>query len=180
MSRPLSKLFKIAMAVGVTAGTGALLLPSVAHAETTNFTQQILPLNCVFETVNNGTGTIHYLTPAACGQVVHPMLTPGFNASAKPSDKARANAFGQRAANVHLFQPKASTVTGIDIPIEGQPDQATPSPSETNTNKESQAESSSVQPAKKTWPQRHKKLITVSAAAGSLLIILLIVYVIIL
>jgi hypothetical protein len=36
------------------------------------FKQQILPFDCVFETVNDGSGTINYLTPAECGQIIPP------------------------------------------------------------------------------------------------------------
>jgi hypothetical protein len=40
---------------------------AVASAEDTDFTQRILPLDCQFEEVNDGLGTLHYLTPAECG-----------------------------------------------------------------------------------------------------------------
>ncbi len=49
---------------------GALLFsfaPLGAFALQDNFTQQILPLNCVFTIVNNGTRQIIYITPQACG-----------------------------------------------------------------------------------------------------------------
>jgi hypothetical protein len=42
----------------------------LAYAEQATFKQQILPIDCVFETVNDGLGTLHYLTPAECGQQV--------------------------------------------------------------------------------------------------------------
>ncbi len=41
-----------------------------AHAEDTSLTQKILPLDCVFQIINDGTGTIYYVTPKACGVVV--------------------------------------------------------------------------------------------------------------
>jgi hypothetical protein len=43
-----------------------------ADAESATFKQQILPLNCVFEDINDGLGTLHYLTPAECGQIIPP------------------------------------------------------------------------------------------------------------
>jgi hypothetical protein len=43
-----------------------------ASAEHATLKQQILPIDCVFETVNDGSGTIHYLTPAECGQIIPP------------------------------------------------------------------------------------------------------------
>lgn len=43
---------------------------SSVSAEDTVFSQKILPLNCVFTTVNAGTGELYYVTPEACGVVV--------------------------------------------------------------------------------------------------------------
>ena len=43
-----------------------------ALAETSKLKQQILPLDCVFQTVNDGSGTLIYLTPTECGQVITP------------------------------------------------------------------------------------------------------------
>ncbi len=40
------------------------------------FEQQILPLNCVYQIVDDGLGTIIYLTPQECGHVVHPPKKP--------------------------------------------------------------------------------------------------------
>lgn len=37
-----------------------------------NISQQILPLECVFEIVNDGSNTIIYLTPEECGVVIPP------------------------------------------------------------------------------------------------------------
>ncbi|HET7319969.1 MAG TPA: hypothetical protein VFI84_00105 [Candidatus Saccharimonadales bacterium] len=45
-------------------------LPAAAYAQNTAFKQRILPLDCVFETVDAGTGLLYYVTPAACGVVV--------------------------------------------------------------------------------------------------------------
>ena len=53
----------------------ANLIATIATGSTaaaTTFGQRILPMDCVFETINDGTGTLHYLTPAACGVVVTP------------------------------------------------------------------------------------------------------------
>lgn len=49
---------------------GTAVTASHSLAEDTTFTQKILPLDCVFETVNDGTGTLHYLTPAQCGIII--------------------------------------------------------------------------------------------------------------
>lgn len=73
---------KVAYALAIACAVGALTAPQQAAAEHTTFRQQILPLNCVFEVVNDGLGTINYITPGACGQVVQPP---------QPSNKPPAN-----------------------------------------------------------------------------------------
>jgi len=45
---------------------------SPAGATDTSFKQRILPLNCVFQTIDAGTGTLFYVTPEACGALVTP------------------------------------------------------------------------------------------------------------
>ena len=44
-----------------------LFATAQTHALQDEFTQRILPLNCVFTVVNNGTGQLVYVTPQACG-----------------------------------------------------------------------------------------------------------------
>jgi hypothetical protein len=44
--------------------------PPAAFAGNADFEQRILPLDCVFETVDAGTGLLYYVTPAACGVVI--------------------------------------------------------------------------------------------------------------
>jgi hypothetical protein len=62
----------------VSLGIATICLPIVmtgtvmAAGSTTTFGQKILPLDCVFQVVNVGTGELRYLTPAACGQVLPP------------------------------------------------------------------------------------------------------------
>jgi hypothetical protein len=47
---------------------------SVASASSQNtFELKVLPLNCVFETVADGSNEIIYLTPETCGQAVQPL-----------------------------------------------------------------------------------------------------------
>lgn len=43
-----------------------------AGAVSGNISQQILPLECVFEIINDGSNTIVYLTPEECGVVIPP------------------------------------------------------------------------------------------------------------
>ncbi len=47
------------------------LTPPVQAVDTT-LKQRILPLDCVFEIVNDGSNSIVYITPEACGVVVDP------------------------------------------------------------------------------------------------------------
>jgi hypothetical protein len=54
-------------------------------AEHTTLKQQILPIDCVFETVNDGSGTIHYLTPAECGQIIPPADDGSDNGGVQPT-----------------------------------------------------------------------------------------------
>ncbi len=47
-----------------------------AGAESSKLKQQILPINCIFEIVDYGTGEIRFLTPEECGVVVTPDPQP--------------------------------------------------------------------------------------------------------
>lgn len=59
------------------------LTPLRASALQDNFTQQILPLNCIFTILNNGTKQIIYITPQACGMPVQSkQLVPGSKSQA--------------------------------------------------------------------------------------------------
>lgn len=49
-----------------------MALSMTAYAATTQLGQKILPLNCVFEEVNDGLGSLYYLTPKECGIVTPP------------------------------------------------------------------------------------------------------------
>ncbi len=44
-----------------------------ASAEKATFKQQILPMDCVFQVIDVGLGTIKYITPEACGQIITPV-----------------------------------------------------------------------------------------------------------
>jgi hypothetical protein len=48
----------------------------IVLAKNATLKQQILPLDCIFEEVNDGLGTIHYLTPEACGVIIPPTVEP--------------------------------------------------------------------------------------------------------
>lgn len=51
-------------------------IPVAVDAVPASLKQQILPLECVFEYVNDGTGTIVYLTPDECGVIIPPDPEP--------------------------------------------------------------------------------------------------------
>jgi hypothetical protein len=53
-----------------------LIFPGRASAHHTTLKQQILPIDCIFETINDGLNTINYLTPAECGVIVPPVTEP--------------------------------------------------------------------------------------------------------
>lgn len=47
-----------------------LAVPAYVVAETSDLRLKILPMQCVFEVVNDGSNTLRYLTPEDCGQLV--------------------------------------------------------------------------------------------------------------
>lgn len=49
-----------------------LSLSTSVQAKGALFTQKILPLNCVFQTVDDGLGTLYFFTPAECGEIIYP------------------------------------------------------------------------------------------------------------
>ncbi len=75
-----------------------------AHAPDARFTQKILPLNCVFDEVNDGLGTLTYLTPAECGQIITPIVTPG-----KPNQNGQPSTITPKP--VLIFQSTFRSVT---------------------------------------------------------------------
>ncbi len=54
------------------AGFPLLAFAPSAQAINGNLRQQILPLECIFQVVNDGSNTIIYITPDECGVVVPP------------------------------------------------------------------------------------------------------------
>lgn len=51
---------------------GTLLVSPSSFAESSELKQQILPMDCVFEVVDVGTGELRFLTPDECGQIITP------------------------------------------------------------------------------------------------------------
>lgn len=93
------RLFTFAVAA---ASCCSLLFTAQVLAASTNFEQKILPLNCQFEEVNDGTGTIIYLTPEQCGALVNP----------PPSGKQQAPSIGQQVGGV----PQQNVTVGAYSP----------------------------------------------------------------
>ena len=71
----------LAAAVTIVSGLGGATQASAADM---NFSQRILPLDCVFTTINAGSGELYYVTPAACGAVIS--LPPQASSGQAPPD----------------------------------------------------------------------------------------------
>lgn len=65
----------VALLVGAPA---AVMRAAPAFAVNATFGQKILPLDCVFTTINAGTGQLYYVTPQACGIFVPPPDTTNY------------------------------------------------------------------------------------------------------
>ncbi len=98
-----------------------LVLPATALAlGNTDLKVQILPLDCLFEVVNDGSNTIHYLTPAECGQLTPPPPNPApapINPITNQPPSSTTNSFSQ--ANV--VQDTAPTIVDNGVQIIGLP-----------------------------------------------------------
>jgi hypothetical protein len=136
-----------------------------AQAESTNLSQRILPLNCIFETVNDGTGTLHFLTPEACGVLVPPTPPIVEPTDLQPSDSTNSTPVNQPIS----LQPQATQqITSVPLPV------AQPTPDAQQPPKQS-----SEAPIKaRTWWQRNHK--TVLVASGATLAVVLLVLLLIL
>lgn len=88
--------------------SGLWLTLPVSAIDTT-FSQKILPLNCIFTTINAGTGTLYYLTPTQCGIVVSTSLAPNVSSSTPLSPVYRAN---PTSSGVLLTVPAAGEPPG--------------------------------------------------------------------
>lgn len=93
-----------------------LLTPAFALAgSSSDVTVQILPLNCVFETLNDGSNTIQFITPAECG-VVSPPVTGPFSDNASASQGSSAATL-QPGENADPLQETAPTVIDNGVTI---------------------------------------------------------------
>jgi hypothetical protein len=50
----------------------SFMFATPVHATDSQVTQSILPLHCIYQIVNDGSGTIIYLTPVECGRIISP------------------------------------------------------------------------------------------------------------
>lgn len=86
----------------VLAGLTTVLTMSTAcqAAPSNSLRVQILPLDCLFEVVNDGLNTVNYLTPAQCGQIVKsspsdsgetPANIPFISSSSTPGQQKRVS-----------------------------------------------------------------------------------------
>lgn len=104
---------KLLALVSLGVGLCAIIPVSVSavqgQVESTTFTQQILPLNCIFVTVDTGLNTIRYLTPKECGQIISPSQQ---NNSTDKSSTSSNNLAPQpqNGASNSSFMPKTSAI----------------------------------------------------------------------
>ncbi len=79
---------------------------SVAGAEATNFRQQILPINCLYEVVNVGTQQLRYITPETCP------IDPGPPVVTEPSSEGAATV---QTSGAITTQPNWSARSFVNI-----------------------------------------------------------------
>lgn len=80
--------------------------------DSAKFTQKILPLNCQFQTINDGMNTIVYLTPSLCN---HPVVP---NPSKKPATSpGQSNSAISTNINTSAGQPVSNSGPIITVPI---------------------------------------------------------------
>ena len=79
----LPKIAVLCVLVLLTFGSALWLLVGHSAGLDVTFNQKILPLNCIFETVDAGTGLLYYVTPAECGVLVTPSASNGQPASSQ-------------------------------------------------------------------------------------------------
>jgi hypothetical protein len=87
-------------------------------AATATFSQNILPLDCLFETVNDGTNTIHYLTPAQCGQIINIPNIPSSSTFVSPIAQYQG---GQYVGNVFYVGPASNKPLTKDASVRQLP-----------------------------------------------------------
>jgi hypothetical protein len=102
----MKKAFFIGLAGLLAAFPLAVFMPSTSYALNGNLQQRILPLECVFEVVNDGSNTITYLTPEACGIIIPPDPEP-------ETDPNQPNSPTTPVGGVILPPTRIQTGTGI-------------------------------------------------------------------
>lgn len=120
------------------AGSVFLLASSTSslYALSSSLKQQILPQNCIFQTVNDGTGTLFYVTPEECGVIIppvvssrptiSPVLTPPVNTG--PSQDTDSGP-GPTINFGYPWQPIASSHLNHDATTTGNTDKPSSPPS---------------------------------------------------
>lgn len=135
-----------------------------AHAESTTLSQRILPLNCIFETVNDGTGTIHFLTPEACGVLLPPAPPIVEPTVLQPSD----NTSGIPVSEPITFQPQTSQpITSIPLPAPASTEHPSVIPQSQNPGNKTVAK------APGWWHRNHKVVLVTGGATLALVLLVL-------
>jgi hypothetical protein len=96
-------------------------------AKHTTFKQLILPIDCQFQVVANGLGTVVYLTPEACGQVPPP--NDGGSSDYGNTGGGKNHPTGSTgSSNGAIYNPGTSASSGSDNPVSAPPLTIGPTP----------------------------------------------------
>lgn len=156
--------------VAIIAGN-VVLFESQALAEQTSLNQQIVPLHCIFQTVNDGSNTIQYLTPATCGVIVAkknnlPIPTKAQQNQAAATIKRQSSliANGSQFGTAYVLQGNENVTYG---------------PAATTDNKD-KTDAQSKPSDKSWWRDGEHKILTVAGATlvASLITTLVIIFII--
>jgi hypothetical protein len=88
----------------------AIFAAPFARAEDSKFKQRILPMDCVFQVINVGTGTIQYLTPEECGVNINlpqsPNTLPTSSANGQSTDNGIQSSTGSPVSGLFSYNPQ--------------------------------------------------------------------------
>ncbi len=104
--------FIVGMLVLLSSGSGLVL------AEDTKLKVQILPEDCLFDIVNDGSNSIVYLTPAECGQTVPgPVDPPELKPEQKSQEQLLSPLSPRPRANTYVFPSPRQQPERTSIPL---------------------------------------------------------------
>jgi hypothetical protein len=92
----------------------AIIDVASAVAAGTSLQQKILPTNCVFETINDGTNTLRYLTPAECGVVTERPVAGSSDLPSQLAEQQRRSGLYDPHRQV-FFMPNSASNTDKSV-----------------------------------------------------------------